>query len=280
MLTPRPTKASTVKPATSGRLRFTARSIVQAASAGASHTVTVQASSGRRWAGVRMPSSPRTNVWNTRSARPPRRRQRSGAAATKPRRPMAARSAASSAGRRPLEDRGHRDQEDQHGQDEDDGQAVEHALHDQRGQRRPEPASPAAGHHVDAHDLAGPERQHVVTAMNVPTRQPASFNATLSRIAGPRSVIFHARRRDARKNPLHYVKRASTQRRRPPLGPGQTPGYAPNRTGRTSKSTSRCESPATASNGIRCLRPHGPPAPGRQLRWERQNRFGDPVRLS
>ena len=45
---------------------------------------------------------------------------------------------------------------------------------------------------------------------------PVSFNATFSRIAGSRAVLLPARRRDARKSPLHYVNVDGGPRTGPP----------------------------------------------------------------
>jgi hypothetical protein len=42
-------------------------------------------------------------------------------------------------------------------------------------------------------------------ATNPHSRSPVSFNATFSRVAGSRAVVLLARRRDARKSPLHYA---------------------------------------------------------------------------
>ena len=71
-----------------------------------------------------------------------------------------------------LEKPRHRDDENQHREDEHDDQAVQDPLDDERGERRPEGMGarcralvgrlPAPGDHIDTHDLARAEREHVV----------------------------------------------------------------------------------------------------------------------
>src|SRR2546422_6868 len=73
---PSPTNASTAQPAIQGRLRFIAVSIIDAAAAGMTQRIAVQTRIGRAWEGARIPSSPRTNVSKTLSARCRSRGQR------------------------------------------------------------------------------------------------------------------------------------------------------------------------------------------------------------
>ena len=53
-------------------------------------------------------------------------------------------------------------------------------------------------------------------ATNPHSRSPVSFNATFSRIAGSRAVVLPARRRVARKSPLHYGTGMGPRTGRPP----------------------------------------------------------------
>ena len=65
-------------------------------------------------------------------------------------------------GRGVLEDLRYGDEKDENRQGADDGEAVQHALDDQRAEHGPEAAAPPASHDVDAHELTGAQRQDVV----------------------------------------------------------------------------------------------------------------------